>query len=58
MREEVSGLGEEKRDASKTWETPELKHVGDVGQVLQQGGAKLSSNNPEPGELPTKPPGQ
>jgi hypothetical protein len=50
-------MSDEKKDA-KTWETPELKHVGDVGEVLQQGGAKLSQDNPEPGELNTKPPGQ
>jgi hypothetical protein len=56
-KEVIDQMGDDKRDA-KSWETPELKDVGDVGEVLQQGGAKLSSDNPEPGELPTKPPGQ
>ena len=45
-------------DKSKEWETPEVKDVGDVGDVVQQGGGKVSQDNPEPGELPTKPPGQ
>jgi hypothetical protein len=45
-------------DKEKEWESPEVKDVGDVGDVVQQGGGKLSADNPEPGELPTKPPGQ
>ena len=47
-----------KSEESRNWEPMELKHVGDVGEVLQQGGAKLSTDAPEPGELSTKPPGQ
>jgi hypothetical protein len=49
-------MADEKRDP-KAWETPELKHVGDVSQILQKGNPKLSQDNPEPGENPTKPPG-
>jgi hypothetical protein len=48
-------MGDDKR---KEWEAPETKDVGDVGEVVQQGGAKLSTDTPEPGELATKPPGQ
>jgi hypothetical protein len=51
-------MGEDSRSSRKAWESPELKNVGDVGEVVQQGGAKLSTDNPEPGELATKPPGQ
>jgi hypothetical protein len=57
MREGGDELSDDKRDTGKSWEKPDLKHVGDVSQVLQQGGAKLSQDNPEPGELSTKPPG-
>ncbi len=39
------------------WEPMKLTYVGEVGQVLQQGSPKLSTDNPEPGELATKPPG-
>ena len=49
-------MGDDKRDA-REWETPEVKDVGHVGEVVQQGGGKASTDNPEPGELPTKPPG-
>jgi hypothetical protein len=49
---------EEGRSASKDWETMKLTYVGEVGQVLKQGGAKLSTDTPEPGELATKPPGK
>jgi hypothetical protein len=51
-------MGKSGTEASRDWEAMELRYVGDVGQVLKQGGAKLSTDNPEPGELPTKPPGQ
>ena len=44
-------------DKQKEWEAPEMKDVGDVGEVVQNGGAKLSADVPEPGELATKPPG-
>ena len=45
-------------DKEREWETREVKADGDVGDVVQQGGGKVSTDNPEPGELPTKPPGQ
>ena len=48
-------MGDDKR---KEWEDPGMEDVGDVGEVVQQGGAKLSTDVPEPGELATKPPGQ
>lgn len=51
-------MAEEERNDSRSWETMTLTYVGEVGQVLKQGGAKLSTDNPEPGELATKPPGQ
>jgi hypothetical protein len=40
------------------WEPMKLTYVGEVGQVLKQGGGKISTDVPEPGELATKPPGQ
>jgi hypothetical protein len=49
---------DEGRSASKDWESMKLTYVGEVGQVLKQGGAKLSTDTPEPGELSTKPPGK
>lgn len=49
---------EDNTKTSQDWESMELTYVGEVGQVLKQGGAKLSQDNPEPGELPTKPPGR
>jgi hypothetical protein len=51
-------LSSNQPDENRSWEPMELKHAGDVGDVLQQGGAKLSTDAPEPGELATKPPGQ
>jgi hypothetical protein len=45
-------------DAARSWEEMKLTYVGEVGEVLKQGGAKLSTDTPEPGELATKPPGQ
>jgi len=39
-------MGDDKR---KEWEAPEMKDVGDVGEVVQQGGAKLSTDVAEPG---------
>ena len=51
-------MGETGAEASRAWESMELKYVGDVGQVLKQGEPKQSPDTPEPGELPTKPPGQ
>jgi hypothetical protein len=49
---------EETDSAARKWEPMELTYVGEVGEVLKQGGAKLSVDTPEPGELATKPPGQ
>ena len=51
-------MADEGRSASENWEPMKLTYVGEVGQVLKQGGAKLSTDVPEPGELATKPPGQ
>jgi len=44
-------------ESRRDWEPMKLTYVGEVGQVLKQGGAKLSTDTPEPGELATKPPG-
>jgi hypothetical protein len=51
-------VSSQKPDRSRSWEPMELKYVGNVGEVLQNGSAKLSTDTPEPGELATKPPGQ
>jgi hypothetical protein len=50
-------MEDEERNASRSWEPMKLTYVGEVGQVLKQGGGKDSGDIPEPGELPTKPPG-
>ena len=45
------------RDAGKrTWTPPTLKYVGNVGDVLQSGGGKLTPMPGDPGEA-RKPPG-
>ena len=41
----------------KTWEPMTLARVGHVGDVVKQGGGKLSPHTADPGE-PRKPPGQ
>ncbi len=41
-REPVNGL--------KPWEPPTLIYVGNVGDVLQRGGGKLSATGGDPGE--------
>ena len=51
-------MAETDRAEPQNWEPMKLTYVGEVGQVLKQGGGKISTDNPEPGELPTKPPGQ
>ena len=39
------------RDAGKrTWTQPTLKYVGNVGEVLQGGGGKLTPSPGDPGE--------
>jgi hypothetical protein len=43
--------------AARAWVRPELKSVGNVGDVLQAGGAKLSVAKTDPGD-PRKPKGQ
>jgi hypothetical protein len=37
-----------RRAASRRWQEPRLRFVGDVGEVLQGGGGKLS---PTPGDV-------
>ncbi len=35
----------------RPWEKPALTYVGNVGQVLQGGGGKLTPNPNDPGEV-------
>lgn len=42
----------------KSWETMELRSVGHIGQVVEQGGGKLSIATDDPGEPMRKPRGQ
>ena len=51
-------MADAERRAAGEWEPMTLTYVGEVGQVLKQGGGKISTDVPEPGELATKPPGQ
>jgi hypothetical protein len=51
-------MEEKGKQTPEHWEPMELKYVGDVGEVLKLGGGKVSTDVPEPGEGPTKPPGQ
>ena len=44
--------------AKKTWETPRLREVGTIGQVLRGGGGKLSIQADDTGDSPRKPKGQ
>src|SRR5262249_43590837 len=41
----------------RTWTRPQLRYVGDVADVLQGGGGKLTASSADPGE-PRKPTGQ
>jgi hypothetical protein len=42
--------------ARQAWKRPELKYVGNVGEVLQGGGGKLSTTTADKGDN-GKPPG-
>lgn len=44
--------------AVKVWETPSLRRVGDVADIVQGGGAKLSLIADDSGDAPRKPKGQ
>ena len=41
----------------RPWETPGLKTVGTISEVLRTGGGKVSPSPNDPGEI-RKPPGQ
>jgi hypothetical protein len=43
--------------AKRAWTRPTLKYVGNVGDVLQGGGGKLTPAPADPGDT-RKPPGQ
>jgi len=43
--------------AKRPWTKPTLKYVGDIGDVLQGGGGKLTPAPGDPGDI-RKPPGQ
>ena len=45
----------EKKDNEK-WETPKMEYVGQVSEVLQSGGGKLSATPTDPGEPNKTPP--
>ena len=45
------------KDQTRPWEKPELKDAGNVADVLQGGGGKLSIDHSDPGD-PRKPSGQ
>ena len=37
--------------ARRTWKRPQLKYIGDVGDVLKGGGGKLSITGADPGDV-------
>jgi hypothetical protein len=43
---------------TKRWEKPELRRVGDVADIVQGGGGKLSLLADDTGDAPRKPKGQ
>ena len=43
---------------AKRWEKPELRRVGDVADIVQGGGGKLSLLADDTGDAPRKPKGQ
>ena len=45
------------KDETRPWQKPELKDAGNVADVLQGGGGKLSVDHADPGD-PRKPSGQ
>jgi len=42
----------------KQWETPKVVYVGQVSEVIQSGGGKLSTAPADPGEPNKTPPSQ
>jgi hypothetical protein len=46
-----------KQPARRTWTRPQMKYIGDVGDVLQGGGGKFTIANADPGDI-RKPSGQ
>jgi hypothetical protein len=42
---------QEEKGAKQPWRRPSLKYVGHVGDVLQQGGGKLTPSPADPGEV-------
>jgi hypothetical protein len=46
-----------KQPQRQTWKTPTLRPVGNVGEVLQGGGGKLSTSTADKGDM-GKPQGQ
>jgi len=46
-----------KQPARRTWTRPQMKYIGDVGDVLQGGGGKFTVANADPGDI-RKPTGQ
>jgi hypothetical protein len=47
-----------RKDELKLWEEPTVTFAGHVGEVVQGGGGKLSTDPGDPGEPFRKPPGQ
>ena len=46
-----------RKDEKQVWETPTLTFIGDVTEVVLQGGGKLSIASNDPGEPLRKPKG-
>jgi len=45
-------------DVLPAWQEPRLRYVGDVGDVVRQGGGKLSPAGGDPGEMRIQKPAQ
>jgi hypothetical protein len=47
----MGSMGRAEPGKKRRWERPVLTYVGNVGQVLQAGGGKLTPSPNDPGEI-------
>ena len=54
--QDKSDQSEAGRPVKKPWEPPKLSYIGDVEEVVQGGGGKLTTTPSDPGEAKKTPP--